>query len=294
MGTYANTRSFNNGCPHLLQGIEHTHAAIANLVLAALHKDLSAASPPVVAAHADSAASSAMLETWSALLTGGALALMPPGATLGQLLGSAGVTTALLTGEQLESLLEVSTPYHPSLHYSALDLQALGAHRKRQAAGISRARFIKRHASWQLGACARDSQIWRSYLQDGSLEEAPALQTLLLRKEDVEDHEMLEAVSAVAPHVKLCIGSGPQEAMPFAIMCTVSGDTVDAELLGKPVANTRVRRRPLHIPEASDLHAVPSELGAWQEEALNHTEQSGVATDVISSSCSCRESSQAS
>ncbi|CAK0785103.1 hypothetical protein CVIRNUC_008309 [Coccomyxa viridis] len=162
------------------QGIEHTHAAIANLVLAALHKDLSAASPPVVAAHAISAASSAMLETWSALLTGGALALMPPGTGLGQLLGSAGVTAALLTGEQLESLLE-----------------------------------------------------------DGSLEEAPALQTLLLRKEEVEDHEMLEAVSAVARHVRVCIGSGPQEAMPFAIMCTVSGDTVDAELLGRPVANTR-------------------------------------------------------
>ena len=107
VGTYANIRSLNNGCPHLLQGIEHTHAAIANLVLAALHKDLSAASPPVVAAHADSAASSAMLETWSALLTGGALALMPPGTGLGQLLGSAGVTAALLTGEQLESLLEV-------------------------------------------------------------------------------------------------------------------------------------------------------------------------------------------
>ena len=102
-------------CPHLLQGIEHTHAAIANLVLAALREGLAAATPPVVAAHADGPASSAMLETWSALLTGGALALMPPGASLGQLLRSAGVTAALLTGKQLESLLEVSTPYHTSL-----------------------------------------------------------------------------------------------------------------------------------------------------------------------------------
>ena len=130
VGTYANSRSFNNGCPHLLQGIEHTHAAIANLVLAALHKGLSAASPPVVAAHADSAASSAMLETYSALLTGGALALMPPGTGLGQLLGSAGVTAALLTGEQLESLLEVSIPSHPSFHHSALDWQVLDAYRE--------------------------------------------------------------------------------------------------------------------------------------------------------------------
>ena len=64
----------------------------------------------MVAAHADGAASSAMLETWSALLTGGALALMPPGAGLGTLLGSVGVTAALLTGEQLESLLEVPPP----------------------------------------------------------------------------------------------------------------------------------------------------------------------------------------
>ena len=86
------------------------------------------------------------------------------------------------------------------------------------------------------------------FSQDGSLEEAPALQTLLLRKEDLEDHEMLEAVSAVAPHVRVCIGSGPQEAVPFAIMCTVSGDTLDAELLGRPVANTRVRCRLWHNP----------------------------------------------
>ena len=131
----------------------------------------------------------------------------------------------------------------------------------------------------------RSSKAWPPYLQDGSLEEAPALQTLLLRKEDLEDHEMLEAVSAVAPHIRVCIGSGPQEAMPFAIMCTVSGDTVDAELLGKPVANTRVRRCLLHSPEASDIHVVHSEVDAWQEEALNHAEQSGVATDAISSSC---------
>ena len=79
-------------------------------------------------------------------------------------------------------------------------------------------------------------------MQDGSLEEAPALQTLLLRKEDLESHEMLDAVSALAPHLRVCIGSGPQEATPFAIMCTANGDTADAELLGKPVANTRVRR----------------------------------------------------
>ena len=104
-------------CPCLLQGIEHTHAAIANLALATLQGGVAAASLPVVAAHADGPASSAMLEIWSALLTGGALALMPPGASLGQLLSSAGVTTALLTGEQLESLLEVSTPiiYHSNI-----------------------------------------------------------------------------------------------------------------------------------------------------------------------------------
>ena len=100
-------------------------------------------------------------------------------------------------------------------------------------------------------------KIWPPYLQAGSLEEAPALQTLLLRKEDVEDHEMLEAVFAVAPHVRVCIGSGPQEAMPFAIMCTVNGDTVDAELLGKPVANTRVRHRLYFSPKASFVFALP-------------------------------------
>ena len=97
-------------CPCLLQGIEHTHTAIADLVLAALREGLTAASPPVVAAHADGAASSAMLEAWSALLTGGALALLQPGAGLGELLCSASVTAALLTGEQLESLLEVPAP----------------------------------------------------------------------------------------------------------------------------------------------------------------------------------------
>ena len=60
-----------------------------------------------------------MLETWSALLTGGTLALMPPGTSLGELLRSAGVTAALLTGKQLENLLEVSFPYHSSFHHSA-------------------------------------------------------------------------------------------------------------------------------------------------------------------------------
>ena len=98
----------------MLQGIEHTHTAIANLVLAALHEGLyeglAAASAPVVATHAGGAASSAMLETWGALLTGGALALAKSGAGLGGLLRSAGVTAALLTGEQLESLLEVTAP----------------------------------------------------------------------------------------------------------------------------------------------------------------------------------------
>lgn len=127
------------------------------------------------------------------------------------------------------------------------------------------------------------------FLQDGSLEEAPALQTLLLRKEEVEDHEMLEAVSAVARHVRVCIGSGPQEAMPFAIMCTVSGDTVDAELLGRPVANTRVRHRPQPSPEASNAHAVlcwSSEVSAQQEQASGRrmklvAPHIGVASDVL-------------
>ena len=156
--------SMTASCPYLLQGIEHTHAAIANLVLAALQGGVAAASLPVVAAHADGPASSAMLETWSALLTGGALALMPPGTGLGQLLGSAGVTTALLTGEQLESLLEVPTPYHLSTQHSALDPQALGAHRECQAAGISRVVFTKRHALGQLSACVRSRENMASVL----------------------------------------------------------------------------------------------------------------------------------
>ena len=79
-----------------------------------------------------------------------------------------------------------------------------------------------------------------SVLQDGSLEEADKLQTLWLCKEDIEYYEVFDSVCAVAPHVKICIGSSPREAVPFATMCVLSQEDMDAELLGKPVANTRV------------------------------------------------------
>ena len=77
-------------------------------------------------------------------------------------------------------------------------------------------------------------------MQDGSLEEATKLQTLWLRKEEVDFYETFDSVCAIAPHVKVCIGLSPPEAVPFAIMSTLEGGELDAELLGKPVANTRV------------------------------------------------------
>ena len=80
-----------------------------------------------------------------------------------------------------------------------------------------------------------------SSLQEGILEESSKLQTLWLRKEDIHDYEILDSVCAVAPHVTMCIGSSPLEALPFATMCVLSGDNLDPELLGKPLANTRVR-----------------------------------------------------
>lgn len=79
-----------------------------------------------------------------------------------------------------------------------------------------------------------------SWLQDGTLEEATELQLLWLRKEDIQYYEVFDSVCAVAPHIKICIGSSPQEAVPFATMCILSPEAMDAELLGKPVANTRV------------------------------------------------------
>ncbi|MDI1493609.1 MAG: hypothetical protein OHK93_005905 [Ramalina farinacea] len=75
---------------------------------------------------------------------------------------------------------------------------------------------------------------------DGTLEEADKLQTLWLRKEDIQYYEVFDSVCAVAPHIKICIGSSPQEAVPFATMCVLGPEDMDAELLGKPVANTRV------------------------------------------------------
>ncbi len=76
--------------------------------------------------------------------------------------------------------------------------------------------------------------------QDGTLEEADKLQTLWLRKEDIQYYEVFDSICAVAPHMKICIGSSPQEAVPFATMCVLGPEDTDAELLGKPVANTRV------------------------------------------------------
>ncbi len=77
-------------------------------------------------------------------------------------------------------------------------------------------------------------------MQDGTLEEADKLQTLWLRKEDIQYYEVFNSVCAVAPHIKICIGSSPQEAVPFATMCVLGPEDMDAELLGKPAANTRV------------------------------------------------------
>lgn len=82
--------------------------AIANLILAGLHDTLPKDGPPVIACHADNSVSSALLETWAALLTGGSLVFQPMAeVSIGQLICSAGVTAALLTGDELESILEV-------------------------------------------------------------------------------------------------------------------------------------------------------------------------------------------
>ena len=82
--------------------------AVANLILAGLHDTLPKDGPRVIACHADNSASSALLEIWTALLTGGSLVLPPmAGVSIGQLICSAGVTAALLTGNELESILEV-------------------------------------------------------------------------------------------------------------------------------------------------------------------------------------------
>lgn len=82
--------------------------AVANLILAGLHDTLPKGDPPVIACHATSSASSALLSVWAALLTGGSLVLMPTaGASIGPLIRSSGVTAALLTGDELEGVLEV-------------------------------------------------------------------------------------------------------------------------------------------------------------------------------------------
>ena len=90
------------------QGVEHSHMAVANLVLAGLHGTLPDSGPPVVACHADNCVSSALLEIWATLLTAGSLVLMSmAGASVGSLISGSGVTAALVTGSELESLLEV-------------------------------------------------------------------------------------------------------------------------------------------------------------------------------------------
>ena len=93
----------------MLQGVEHTHVAVANLILAALRDTLPQSNPPMVACHADNSASSALLEIWAALVTGGSLVLMTEATnvSIGQVICQAGVTAALLTGDELESILEV-------------------------------------------------------------------------------------------------------------------------------------------------------------------------------------------
>ena len=108
----------------MLQGVEHTHVAVANLILAALRDTLPQSGPPVVACHADNSASSALLEIWAALLTGGSLVLMTEATnvSIGQVICQAGVTAALLTGDELESILEVRyNPFHcPHPSWSSL------------------------------------------------------------------------------------------------------------------------------------------------------------------------------
>ncbi len=82
--------------------------AVANMVLAGLQGTLPNNGPPVIACHADNCASSALLEIWAALLTGGSLVLMSTaGASIGPLISSSGVTAALVAGSELEGILEV-------------------------------------------------------------------------------------------------------------------------------------------------------------------------------------------
>ena len=82
--------------------------AVANLILAVLHGTIPNSRPPVIACHADNSASSALLEMWAALLTGGSLVLVSmAGASIGPLIRSSGVTVALLTGDEVEGILEV-------------------------------------------------------------------------------------------------------------------------------------------------------------------------------------------
>ncbi len=82
--------------------------AVANLVPAVLHGTLPKDGPPVIACHADNSASSALVEIWAALLTGGSLVMTSmAGASIGPLIRSSGVTAALLTGDEVEGILEV-------------------------------------------------------------------------------------------------------------------------------------------------------------------------------------------
>ena len=81
---------------------------MANLVLAVLRVTLPKSGPPVIACHANNSVSSALLEIWAALLTGGSLVLMSmAGCSIGPLICSSGVTAALLTGDEVEGMLEV-------------------------------------------------------------------------------------------------------------------------------------------------------------------------------------------
>ena len=102
----------------MLQGVEHTHVAVANLILVALHDTLPHSGLPVVLCHADNSTSSALLEIWAALLTGGSLALKTEATnvSIGQVICQAGVTAALLTGDELESILEVRYNFPLCLH----------------------------------------------------------------------------------------------------------------------------------------------------------------------------------
>ena len=103
------------------QGMEHSHVAVANLILAGLYDTLPLGITPGcgLPCRQQRQLGAAQL-SGLALLTGGSLALMPTVcASIGPLIRSAGVTAALLTGDELEGMLEVQhrMQRHPAIEY---------------------------------------------------------------------------------------------------------------------------------------------------------------------------------